>query len=517
MSSIAASPSVPEKWEPKGIVLVAIVLILAMGNFLAILDLTIANVLVPHIAGSLASSPSSGTWVITGYGVAEAIMVPLTGWLVERFGPVKVFVFCIVGFGIFSLLCGLATSLGMLIVFRVALGACGGPLIPISQTLLLKLVPERHATVALAAWALTTIIAPVLGPMLGGLIGDNFGWQWAFYFKVPLAFAIAFGAWRILTPHELPTTKAPVDYVGLVLLVVWVGALQIMLGNGQEKDWFNSDFIITLLIVTFVGFAAFVIWESTDKEPIVNLRVYRNRAFSVSQVVIALSFGALFGSFVLVPLWLQTSMGYTATWSGFNLAFAGIASVVAAPIAAVAMTRVDHRAIVSIGLLIAAAACLMRIVYNDQMTFWQLMWPQLVMGFSMPLIVIPLMDMSVSSLPPEDTAAGAGQFNFVRTLASALSVAAVVAYWSNSISTNSAALAGELQHTQSLLDAAAASGMSLDKALNLLNLMVQGQSVMLATNRTFLVVGIINLVAAGFVWIAPKPPKKAGDSMLGGH
>lgn len=510
MSSIAASPSVPEKWEPKGIVLVAIVLILAMGNFLAILDLTIANVLVPHIAGSLASSPSAGTWVITGYGVAEAITVPLTGWLTQRFGPVKVFVVCIIGFGIFSLLCGMATSLGMLIVFRVALGLCGGPLIPISQTLLLKLVPERHATIALAAWAMTMIIAPVVGPLVGGLIGDNLGWEWAFYFKVPLALAIAFGAWRILTPHELPTTKVPVDYVGLVLLVVWVGALQIMLGNGQEKDWFNSDFIVTLLIVTLTGFAAFVIWETTDKDPIVDLRIFGNRAFSVSMLVIGLSFGALFGSFVLVPLWLQTSMGYTATWSGYNLAFLGIASVIATPVTAFLMTRIDHRAIVSTGLLIAAAACLMRIGYNDQMTFWQLVWPQMVLGFSMPLIMIPLMDMSVSSLPPEDTAAGAGQFNFIRTLASALSVAAVVAYWSHAISTSGAALAGELQHTQTLLGAAAASGMGQDKALSLLNLMVQGQSVMLATNRTFLILGIILLATAAFVWIAPRPPRSGG-------
>ncbi|MGC9952698.1 MAG: DHA2 family efflux MFS transporter permease subunit [Rhizomicrobium sp.] len=510
MSSIAASPSAPEKWEPKGIVLVAIVLILAMGNFLAILDLTIANVLVPHIAGSLASSPSNGTWVITAYGVAEAITVPLTGWLVERFGPVRVFVVCIIGFGIFSLLCGMATSLGMLIVFRVALGVCGGPLIPISQTLLLKLVPERHANIALTAWALTTILAPVLGPVIGGLIGDNWTWQWAFFFKVPLAFVIAFFAWRILTPHELPTTKAPVDYTGLVLLVVWVGALQTMLGNGQDKDWFNSGIIVTLLIVTLVGFIAFVIWESTDKNPIVNLRIFGNRAFSVSMVVIALAFGALFGAIVLVPIWLQTSMGYTATWSGYNLAYMGIACIVAAPITSVLMARIDHRAIVSIGLVIAAAACLMRVGYNDQMTFWQLMWPQLVLGLAMPPIVIPLMDMSVSSLPPEDTAAGAGQFNFIRTLASALSAAAIVALWNNQISTSGAVLAGELQHTQTLLGAAAASGMGQDKALSLLYLMVQGQSVMLATNRTFLIVGILLLITAAFVWIAPRPPRSGG-------
>ncbi len=517
MSSIAASPSVPGKWEPKGIVLVAIVLILAMGNFLAILDLTIASVLVPHIAGSLAASPSNGTWVITGYGVAEAIMVPLTGWLAERFGPVKVFVIALVGFGIFSLLCGMATTLPMLIVFRVALGLCGGPLIPISQTLLLKLVPERHANVALAAWALTTILAPVMGPVIGGVIGDNWSWPWAFYFKVPLALAIAFGAWKILTPHELPTTKAPVDYIGLVLLVVWVASLQIMLGNGQDQDWFNSDVIIMLLVVVVTGFIAFVIWEVTDKKPIVNLRIFGDRAFSVSMVVIALVFGLQFGAFVLVPLWLQTDMGYTSTWAGYNAALMGVACVAAAPITSFLMTRIDHRAIVSMGLVFTAASCLMRVGYNDQITFWQLMWPQLLMGLGLVLVMIPLMDMSVSSLPAKDTAAGAGQFNFIRTLASALSTAAIIALWNNQISASGAALAGELQHTQTLLGAAAASGIGHDKALSLLYLMVQGQSVMLATNRTFLIVGILLLATAAFVWIAPKPPRRGNGKPGLGH
>ena len=514
MSSIASSPAVPEKWEPKGIVLVAIILILAMGNFLAILDLTIANVLVPHIAGALASSPSNGTWVITGYGVAEAIMVPLTGWLTERFGPVKVFVICIVGFGIFSLACGVATSLGMLIAFRVALGICGGPIIPISQLLLLKLVPARHANAGLAVWAMASILAPILGPVVGGLIGDNWGWQWAFYIKVPLAFVIAFGAWRILTPHEFPTVKASVDYVGLVLLVVWVGALQIMLGNGQEADWFNSDFIVMLLIVVIVGFISFVIWEMTDKNPIVNLRIFSNRAFSVSMVVIALAFGGVFGSIVLVPMWQQIGMGYTATWAGYNSAFGGVTCLIAAPIASYLMTRIDHRAIASIGLLFCAAAALMRVGYSDQMTFWQLVWPHLTLGFGMIMMLIPLMDMSVSSLPPEDTAAGAGQFNFVRTLASAISAAAVIAVWNNQISTSSATLASELQHPKALLDAAAANGIGHDKALNLLDLMVQGQSVMLATNRTFLIVGLVMLFTAAFVWIAPKPPKKEGGMKM---
>ena len=351
MSHLTAQAVAPARPEPHGVALLAIVLILAAGNFLAVLDLTIANVLVPHIAGALASSPSEGTWVITGYGVAEAIMVPLTGWLTERFGPVRVFVLCVAGFGVFSALCGMATSLDMLIAFRVALGVCGGPLIPISQTLLLNIVPKRQANAALAVWSMTTILAPIAGPVIGGLIGDHWSWPWAFYIKAPLAAIIALGAWRILTPYETPTAKAAVDYAGLALLVVWVAALQTMLGVGQDKDWFNSQFIVTLLVVTLVGFAAFVIWETTDRKPIVDLSVFANRGFSVSMAVIAMAFGATFGSIVLVPLWLQTSMGYTATWAGYNSALGGVTMILAAPVTTVLMARVDHRAVACVGLL----------------------------------------------------------------------------------------------------------------------------------------------------------------------
>jgi DHA2 family multidrug resistance protein len=431
--------------ELKGFALASVILILALGNFLALLDLTITNVLVPHLAGAFGSSPSDATWVITGYGIAEAITVPLTGWLAARFGPVRVFVLGLAGFGFFSLLCGLAPSLNALILCRVALGLCGGPLIPLSQTLLIRLVPKRRANAALAVWALTTILAPALGPVLGGLIGDNLDWQWAFYFKVPLSAIIGFSAWRVLQRYEAPTAKVPMDYVGLALLVTWVGALQVMLGNGQDADWFNSGFIVTLLIVTILCFIFFVIWEVTDKHPIVDLRVFRNRAFSVSMVVIALAYGVLFGCIVLIPLWLQTSMGYTSTWAGYISAFMGLSSVAVAPLIAFMMPRIDLRVLVSAGLFIAAAACMMYSGYDDQVDFWQLMWPQLLLGAALMLIMIPLMEMSVRSLPPEDTAAGAGQFNFIRTLASAFAAAAVVAFWNDQTITDGAVLAAELQ------------------------------------------------------------------------
>lgn len=494
--------------EPTGIELVAVVMVLAMANFLAILDTTIANVLVPHIAGSLASTPSNGTWVITGYAVAEAIMVPLTGWLAERFGPVKVFITCIMGFGVFSLLCGMATSLNMLIAFRVLLGVCGGPLIPISQTLLIKIVPSRHAGAALTAWSMGSVLAPIAGPLLGGIIGDNWYWGWAFYFKVPLAAILAFIAWRTLTPHETTTMKAKVDFVGLGLLVLWVGALQIMLGNGQDMDWFNSDFIVGLLVVTLVGFVSFVIWEMTDSKPVVDLRIFRNRTFSVSMVVTGIAYGTMFGVIVLVPMWLQTSMGYTATWAGYNSALSGVTMVIAAPITTALLARIDSRWVVFIGVSLIGVSDLMRVTYTDQITFWQMMWPQLVLGAGMVMMLVTLIELSTSSLEDKDIANGAGQFNFIRTLAGAIATAVVVAVWNDKIKSCRDQLVSAMHDPSAIFQAAQSTGIDNERARNLLDQIVQGQSVMQATNITFLILGIITLAAAGIVWIAPKPSKK---------
>ena len=495
-----------------GLALVLVVIVLAMANFLAVLDLTIVNVLVPQIAGSLAVSSADGTWVITSYAVAEAIMVPLTGWLAERFGPVRVFVVCIAGFGIVSVLCGLAATLPMLLAFRILLGICGGPLIPLSQTLLLTVVPTKYEMPALAVWSMTTILAPIAGPALGGFIADQWSWPWAFHFKLPLAIPLAILAWYVLSPHEMPTKKARVDFVGLGLLILWVGSLQIMLGNGQNMDWYNNDFIVALLIITILGFISFVIWEMTDRLPIVNLRIFSNRAFSVSMFVIFLAYGALFASVVLVPLWLQNIMGYTATQAGLNTAFAGVVSLPVAPLTTKLMAKYDHRGIVMVGLLFCAASCLMRIFYTLDMTFEQLLWPQVLQGISIPLILIPLMDMSVSSLPAKDTAAGAGQFNFIRTLSGAIATAVVVAIWEDAIKFNKAVLAGTLQHGQDMLNLMQSSGFSEGRARGLFDMVVLQQAAQLGTNNAFLEIGVVLLITAAAVWIAPKPPRHANGN-----
>src|SRR3984885_13916408 len=227
-----------EQFPPlAGLALVVAILVLAMANFMSVLDLTIVNVAIPHIAGSLAISPTEGTWAITSYAVAEAITVPLTGWLAARFGAVRVFVIAALGFALFSTLCGLSSSLPFLVTFRVGQGLMGGPLMPMSQTLLLRVAPAKQRNLALGLWTMTTILAPVAGPLISGVLADSWGWPWAFFINVPIAITCATLSWRMLRKFEGTIVKNAVDYVGLGLLIVWVGALQIMLDNGENLDW----------------------------------------------------------------------------------------------------------------------------------------------------------------------------------------------------------------------------------------------------------------------------------------
>jgi MFS family permease len=291
-------------------------IVLALANFVAVLNMTIANVTVPNIAGALGAGSSQGTWVITSYAVAEAITVPLTGWLAGRFGAVRLFCVSVVLFGVFSLLCGMSTSLGMLLGMRVLQGMAGGPLLALSQTLLLRIFPKEQSMQAMGLWAMTTLLAPVVGPVLGGWLCDNYSWPWVFLINVPMALLFGLIAWILLERYRDPTVIKPVDKIGMILLVIWVAALQIMLDEGKDKDWFSSLEIRVLAITAAVGFVSFLIWELTEKNPIVDLRVFRHRGFSSCMLVLALAFGAFFGLNVLTPQWLQFNMGYTTTWAG---------------------------------------------------------------------------------------------------------------------------------------------------------------------------------------------------------
>lgn len=503
--STSANTAAGDPQHLHGSALIGTIFLLALANFMAVLDLTIVNVAVPHIAGSLAVSPNEGTWVITSYAVAEAITVPLSGWLAQRFGAVRVFVIAASGFGLFSLLCGFAPSLGMLVVFRILQGFSGGPLMPMSQTLLLRVTPPRFAQMGMGLQTMTTIIAPIAGPLLGGTITDSIGWPWAFFINVPIAIFVSLMVWRLLRSREMSTTALPIDYVGLGLLVLWIGALQIMLDNGQDKDWFASPFIVTLAVIAAIGFIAFLIWELTDEHPIVDLSVFRIRTFSVMAGAMALTFGAFFATIVLIPLWLQTNMGYTATWAGYVMAYQGVLGVMMAPVAALLISRMDPRLLMSIGISILAAVTFWRSGFAQNMTFWQLVVPQLLTGLGIPLFFVPLLGLSVAAVPASKTASAAGLVNFIRTMSGAFGTALGTTAWDQATTGARVNLVGTLHQPQVTLHTLQSHGMSAAQALQNFSDLVQSQAVMLATNRVTFVLAIILAAVAAGVWLSPKP------------
>src|SRR4051812_42788562 len=281
---------------------------LSLATFMNVLDTSIANVSLPAIAGDLGVSPDQGTWVITSFGVANAIALPLTGWLTQRYGQVRLFVASTLLFVVASLLCAVAPTIGVLIAFRILQGAVAGPMIPLSQSLLLASYPKEKAGSALGIWSVTTLVAPVVGPLLGGWITDNISWPWIFYINVPVGLAAAGATWAIYAKRETPTRTLPIDSVGLGLLVLWVGALQVMLDKGKDLDWFHSGTIVMLAIVAALGFALFIVWELTDEHPVVDLRLFGRRNFAMGTLAISLGYFAYFGNVVLLPLWLQQYM-----------------------------------------------------------------------------------------------------------------------------------------------------------------------------------------------------------------
>lgn len=489
--------------------------LLALANFMVVLDTTIANVSVPNIAGALAVSPTQGTWVITSYSVAEAITVPLTGWLAMRFGTVRVFVLAMAGFALFSALCGIAPSLGVLVAFRVGQGLCGGPMIPLSQALLLRVFPPEKAPMAIGLWAMTTVVAPVAGPILGGVISDNFHWSWIFFINVPVAAAVAFFSYRTFRNRETPTVRRPVDFVGLALLIVWVGAMQIMLDKGKELDWFGSPIIIGLGLVAVIGFAAFLIWELTAEDPIVDLRIFRHRGFTVGAVTLSLAFGAYFASIILIPLWLQTSMGYTATWAGYATA-GGFLAIFFSPLAAQLVGKVDPRMLTSGGILWFAVITYWRSGFTTQVDFLHVFVPAVVLGIGVPFFFVPTTRIALGAVEPRETASAAGLSNFMRTTAAAFAASITTTAWENAGISAHANLAGMLNGVQAQIDALVAAGLSAEQALRQIEAMVQMQAVMLATDKIFLVTSLLFLATSAFIWLAPRP-KVAAVPGGGGH
>jgi DHA2 family multidrug resistance protein len=491
-------------------------LMLAAANFIAVLNLTIANVAVPNIAGSLGAATSQGTWVITSYAVGEAITVPLTGWLAGRFGSVRVFVGSMILFGLFSIVCGMSSSLGMLVVARVFQGLCGGPLMPLSQTLLMRIFPKEKMGAAIGLWSMTTLVAPVVGPILGGYLCDEYSWSWVFLLNAPIAIGFGWYAWKLLKRYQEAPRRSTIDLVGLGLLVVWVASLQLMLDEGKNLDWFASTQIVVLALTAVVGFAAFLIWELHEPNPIVDLRVFRHRGFTVSVATISLAFAAFFGVSVLTPLWLQSFMGYTATDAGLATAWSGVTALFVAPWVAHATTKRDPRMLVFIGVIWMGLITLWRTVANTDMGFWDVACPLMAMGIGLPFFFIPTTGLALGSVEEHEMDSAAGLMNFLRTLSGAFATSLVTSVWSDQATRNHAELVGMADRDGSVRAMLSDGGMTTDAVNQALDYLVTSQSVMLSTNQIMTVVGLIFVVAASIIWLAPRPGRTV-EPGAGGH
>ena len=479
----------------QGGALAMLTLVLSLATFMLVLDSTIANVAIPTIAGDLGASSSQGTWVITSFGVANAISIPITGWLAKRFGEVRLFLIATLLFVLASWLCGIANSLEMLIVFRVLQGAVAGPIIPLSQSLLLNNYPPEKRGMALAFWSMTIVVAPICGPILGGWISDNIHWGWIFFINVPIGLAVVLISWKILEGRESRISHQPVNTVGLILLALGVGALQLMLDQGRELDWFNSTEIVVLTIIAAVGLIALIIWELTDDNPVVDVSLFKSRNFTVGCVSTSLAFLVYSGTVVLIPLLLQQVYNYTATWAGLAAAPVGLLPILLAPIIGKFGNKIDMRILITVSFMVYALTFYWRAVtFEPEMTFMDVALPQFVQGLAVACFFMPLTTITLSGLPPEKMASASSLFNFLRTLAGSIGTSLTTFIWYNREAVHHTQLTEVINPynpiSQQFFQTMGSFGLSEEQTASYIARQITAQGFIIGANEIFLVSAI---------------------------
>jgi DHA2 family multidrug resistance protein len=509
-----AGPAAPVEHPPlHGSARVMGTLALSLATFMCVLDSSIANVSIPAIAGDLGASPSQATWVITSFGVANAIAVPLTGWLTQRFGAVRLWTASTLLFVLASMLCGLATSLEMLVAARVLQGLVAGPLMPLSQTLLMASYPRAQAGRALAFWGMTTLVAPVVGPLLGGWLTDNFSWPWIFFINLPVGLFAAAVGWGLYRDRETPTRRLPIDAIGLALLVIGVGAMQLVLDLGPEADWFESTEIITLGVVAVVGLAVFIAWELTDAHPVVDLRLFGQRNFTFGVLTTGIGYGLFLGNVVLLPLWLQQWMGYTATQAGFALAPVGILAILLSPLVGRKVAVWDPRWMASGSFVVFFVVLWMRSLFTPQTDLETIMIPTLLQGAGLAFYFIPLTTISLAGIPQSRLPAAAGLSTFVRIASGAVGASVSTTLWESRAVMHHAHLVENLHPGSAALAQAMAAlqatGLSEQAALAQITRLIDQQAHTRAADDIFLASAWLFLALIALIWLTRRPPPVA--------
>ena len=501
-----------------------------LGTFMEVLDTTVVNVSLQHIAGSLSVTPEEATWVLTSYLVANAIVLPLTGWLGNYFGRRNVLLASVGGFTFFSFLCGIAPNLPSLIVFRIFQGATGGGLQPLSQAILMEAFPPEKRAKAMAFWALGIVVAPMLGPVLGGWITDSYSWRWLFYINIPIGImAVIMALAFIHDPPYIKRGEGGIDYWGIGYLALGIGALQILLDKGQEEDWFGSDFIRVLFVLCIIGLVFFVFRELTTDHPVVNLRIFKNRTYSTGVFLMTVLGFVLYGSTVLLPLWLQTLMGYPALTAGMAMLPRGLGSFLFMPIVGILMGKIEARKLLAAGLVIASFSIYQLSKLNLNAGYWDIFWPQLLQGTSMGLLFVPLTTITNGPIPKEQMGNATSLFNLMRNIGASVGIASVTTISSrhmqmhtNDLSQNITPYSPAAQNTlMAMKQAFMARGMDSATATQQANAaafgMVQQQAAMMAYIDTFFLLAIMFVACLPLIFIMKKPRKGGGGPGAMGH
>lgn len=517
MSSTAAQPSAHPHINP-WIIAISVM----FGTFMEVLDTTVVNVSLPHIAGSMSATIDEATWVLTSYLVSNAIILPITGWLAGRFGRKNLLMMAVVGFTASSFLCGLAPTLPLLILFRIMQGASGGTLQPLSQAVLLESFPPEDRGKAMGFWGLGIVVAPILGPVLGGWITDSYSWRWVFYINIPVGIASIIMVSRfVFDPPYLRREHKGIDYWGIGFLAVWIGALQVMLDKGQESDWFSSPLINTLVIGAIIFLGLFIAREFMARHPVVDLHVFKYRTYSAGVFLMTIVGLVLYGSLVVLPIWMQTLLGYPSLQAGIALAPRGMGSMIMMPIVGALTGRIDPRKLLATGVCVGAYTLWMFSDLNLYAGYWDFFWPQFLQGMSLAFLFVPLTTITMSPIPREAMGNATSLFNLMRNIGGSVGIAAVTsmqerfaqAYVNNLGRHVTPFDRGASQMLQGLTSPGSATGHQ--RGIMQLFGMVQRQAAMLSYIEVFRLMALMFLLMLPLILIMRRPPKGAAAGM--GH
>ena len=485
------------------------------ATFMVVLDTTVVNVSLPYIAGSLSATVNESTWALTSYVAANAIILPMTGWLASMLGRKRLLIGSVVGFTVASALCGLAPTLPLLILFRVIQGATGGVMQPMSQAVLLEAFAPAERGKAMGFWGLGIVVAPILGPVLGGWLTDNYSWRWVFYINIPIGvLSVVLIRMFVHDPAYIKRAAgATIDYLGIGLMTVGIGCLQIMLDKGQEDDWFQSTLITTMAVLAIGGLIAFVVRELNTEHPIVDLHIFKDRTYAVGATLMTVVGFVLFGSLVLLPVMMQTLLGYPPIQAGIALAPRGMGSLIAMPLVGLITQRVDSRKLVALGLLMGGVTLLWLGDLNLTAGYWDFFWPQFLQGVALGLLFVPLTTVTMGAIPREQMGNAASIFNLVRNIGAGVGIASVTTMLTRDRAVHAAALGEHITMYDARIRATVGAIPDLRAVAGLQGVVLR-QAALMSFIDSFRILGWVFLAMIPLVFIMRRQAKHPATTVV---